>query len=34
VEKGDIQEHLIKPDTTSALTSDTLVSGAEPPPFG
>ena len=30
--KGDIQQHFAKPDTTSALTSDTLVSRAEPPP--
>jgi len=34
VEKSDIQQHLINQDTMSALTSDTLVSCAEPPPFG
>ena len=32
--KGDIQTHLTNPDTMSTLASDTLVSRAEPPPFG
>ena len=32
--KGDIQQHLTKPDTTSTLISDTLESRAELPPFG
>ena len=32
--KGDIQQHLINPDTMSTLISDTLVFSAEPPPFG
>ena len=35
VGKGDIQQHLINPDTTSTLISDTLVSHTEPhPPDG
>ena len=34
VGKGDIQQHLIIANTTSELASDTLVSRAEPPPFG
>ena len=34
VGKGDIQQHLINSDTMSILISDTLVSRAEPPPFG
>ena len=32
VGKGDIQQHLIIANTTSELTSDTLVSRAEPHP--
>ena len=34
VGNGDIQQHLINPDTMSTLISDTLVSRAETPPFG
>ena len=34
VGKGDVQQHLSNPDTMSILVSDTLVSRAEPPPFG
>ena len=34
VGKGNIKQHLIKLDTRSALTSNTLVSRAEPPPSG
>ena len=34
MEKGDIQQHLTNPDTMPTLVSDTLVSRAEPPPFG
>ena len=34
VGKGDIQQHLTNPNTMSTLVSDTLVSHAEPPPFG
>src|SRR6185295_18817314 len=32
--KGGIWQHLINPDTMSTLISDTIVSRAEPPPFG
>jgi hypothetical protein len=32
--KDDIQQHITNPDTISILVSDTLVSGAELPPFG
>ena len=32
--KGDIQQHLTNPDTMATLASDTLISLAEPPPFG
>ena len=34
VGKGDIQQHLVSLDIIPTLTSDTLVSRAEPPPFG
>ena len=34
VGKGDIQQYLTNPNTMSTLASDTLVSRAEPPPFG
>ena len=34
VEKGVIQQHLTNTDTMSTLVNDTLVSRAEPPPFG
>ena len=32
--KCDIQKHLINPDNTTTLKSDTLVSRAQPPAFG
>ena len=32
--KDDIQQHLINPDTMSTLITDTLVSRANPQPFG
>ena len=34
VGKGDIQQHLFNPDIMPTVISDTLVSRAEPPPFG
>ena len=34
VGKGDIQQHLINPDTMPTFIRDTLVYRVEPPPFG